>query len=152
MAEFLYSLRVFGISTVEDIERFADLHNDYVVSLTRDAAKLERLGLTQERALGSMFTSDTKPRLIQNWSERPGAIDQSNLARFLVAVMSSETCRKILIDFELAGFVERKRSPYGTVIIWSTGRIENIFGLMLRNLRQAVEVLNTADSQKMSSN
>lgn len=44
MAEFLYSMKVFGISTAEDIERFADLHNDYVVSLTRDPAKLQRPG------------------------------------------------------------------------------------------------------------
>lgn len=141
MAEFLYSVKVYGITTVEDIERFADLHNDYVVSLTRDPAKLQRLGLTQDRALGSMFTADTKPRLIQNWSERTGAIDQSNLARFLVAVMSSETCRKVLIDFEAAGFVQRQRSPYGTVVIWSTGKVEEIFAEMLRDLRLGLQEL-----------
>jgi DNA-binding MarR family transcriptional regulator len=134
-------VKVYGISTVEDIERFADLHNDYVVSLTRDPAKLQRLGLTQDRALGSMFTADTKPRLIQNWSERAGAIDQSNLARFLVAVMSSETCRKVLIDFEAAGFIQRQRSPYGTVVVWSTGRIEEIFAEMLRDLRNGLQEL-----------
>lgn len=112
MAEFLYSMKVFGISTAEDIERFADLHNDYVVSLTRDPAKLQRLGLSQDRALASMFTADTKPRLIQNWAEKSGAIDQSNLARFLVAVMSSETCRKTLIDFETAGFMAQEGSTF----------------------------------------
>lgn len=138
MAEFLYSLKVFNIATVDDIERFADLHNDYVVSLTRDPPKLHRLGLTQERALAAMFTGDTKPRLIQNWSERPGAIDQSNLARFLVAIMSSETCRKTVIDFEAAGFMQRNRSPYGTVVVWSTGRVEEIFGEMLRDLREGL--------------
>lgn len=136
MAEFLYSLRVYGIEAVEDLDRFVGLHNDYVVSLTRDAAKLRRLGLTEERALASMFTADTRPRLLQNWKERPGAIDQSNLARFLVAVMSTETCRKILIDFELAGFIKRERSPYGTVVVWSTGTVERIFGEMLRDLRR----------------
>ncbi|MGR9250342.1 hypothetical protein [Rhizobium leguminosarum] len=141
MAEFLYSMKVFGISTAEDIERFADLHNDYVVSLTRDPAKLQRLGLSQDRALASMFTADTKPRLIQNWAEKSGAIDQSNLARFLVAVMSSETCRKTLIDFATAGFMQRKRSPYGTMVVWSTGMIEEIFGEMLRDLRLSLQQL-----------
>jgi len=133
--------QVFGINTAEDIERFADLHNDYVVSLTRDPAKLQRLGLSQDRALASMFTADTKPRLIQNWAEKSGAIDQSNLARFLVAVMSSETCRKTLIDFETAGFMQRKRSPYGTMVVWSTGMIEEIFGEMLRDLRLSLQQL-----------
>ncbi|MCA2407281.1 hypothetical protein [Rhizobium leguminosarum] len=141
MAEFLYSMKVFGISTAEDIERFANLHNDYVVSLTRDPAKLQRLGLSQDRALASMFTADTKPRLIQNWADKSGAIDQSNLARFLVAVMSSETCRKTLIDFETAGFMQRKRSPYGTMVVWSTGMIEEIFGEMLRDLRLGLQQL-----------
>ncbi|TBY82598.1 hypothetical protein [Rhizobium leguminosarum] len=141
MAEFLYSMKVFGISTAEDIERFANLHNDYVVSLTRDPAKLQRLGLSQDRALASMFTADTKPRLIQNWADKSGAIDQSNLARFLVAVMSSETCRKTLIDLETAGFMQRKRSPYGTMVVWSTGMIEEIFGEMLRDLRLGLQQL-----------
>lgn len=141
MAEFLYSLRVYGIETVADLERFAELHNDYVVSLTRDAAKLRRLGLTHERALASMFTADTRPRLLQNWKDRQGAMDQSNLARFLVAVMSTETCRKVLIDFELAGFLNRERSPYGTVVVWSTGLIEEIFGGMLRDLRGRLQAL-----------
>ncbi|MEP9374707.1 hypothetical protein [Mesorhizobium sp. KR1-2] len=141
MAEFLYSMKVFGITTIEDVERFVDLHNDYIVTLTRDPAKLRRLGLTAERALAAMFTADTKPRLIQNWSERAGAIDQSNLSRFLFSVMSSETCRKTVIDFEAAGFMCRKRSPYGTVVVWSTGKIEEIFGEMLRDLRRSLGAL-----------
>ena len=141
MAEFLYSMKVFGISTSEDVERFVDLHNDYIVSLTRDPAKLKRLGLTQERALAAMFTADTKPRLMQNWSERPGAVDQSNLSRFLFSVMSSETCRKTVIDFEAAGFMCRQRSPYGTVVVWSTGKIEQIFAEMLRDLRHRLRAL-----------
>lgn len=138
MAEFLYSMKVFGIAAIEDVERFADLHNDYIVSLTRDPAKLKRLGLTRERALAAMFTADTKPRLMQNWSERAGAIDQSNLSRFLFSVMSTETCRKTVIDFEAAGFMHRQRSPYGTVVVWSSGKIEEIFGGMLRDLRHSL--------------
>ncbi|CDZ56637.1 hypothetical protein [Neorhizobium galegae] len=144
MAEFLYSMKVYGVRTAEDIGRFADLHNDYVVSLTKDPSKLQRLGLSMDRALASMFTADIKPRLLQNWSEREGAIDQSNLARFLVAVMSAETCRKVLIDFEAAGFVIRNRSPYGTVVICSTGAIEEIFGEMLRDLRSELQTIEFA--------
>ncbi|WP_181708491.1 hypothetical protein [Chthonobacter rhizosphaerae] len=144
MAEFLFSMKAYGIVSVEDLERFAEIHNDYIVSLTRDRAKLARLGLTEERALAAMFTADTKPRLLQNWADRPGAIDQSNLARFLVTIMSTETCRKVVIDLELGGFVARQRSAYGTILVWSKGRIEDLFGQMLRDLRRDVEGLSNS--------
>jgi hypothetical protein len=138
MAEFLYSFRAYGIQTADDIERFADLHNGYVDSLTRDPNKLRRLGLTQERALAGIFTADTKPRLVQNWKEVPGTIDQSNLARFLLAIMSTETCRKTVIDFEKAGFLTRSRSAYGTMLVRSTGVVEDLFSQMLHQLRQSL--------------
>ena len=53
----------------------------------------------RERALESMFTADTMPRLLQHWRESAGAIDQSNLARLLMGVMSTETCRKVVLAF-----------------------------------------------------
>ena len=135
MAEFYFSLKAFGIVDAEDLDRFADLHNAYIASLTQDKAKLARLGLTEDRALAAIFTSDTRPRLVQNWREHKGAIDQSNLARFLVAVMSTETCRKAVIDCEAAGFMARDRTPYGTILVSSTGVIESVFGQCLRDLR-----------------
>lgn len=134
MAEFLYSLRAYGIETEADVERLADLHNAYVDGLTRDPGKLRRLGLTMDRALSAIFTADTKPRLLQNWRDAPGSIDQSNLARFLVAVMSTETCRKTVIDFEKAGFLNRSRSAYGTMLVRSTGIVEDRFSQMLTDL------------------
>jgi hypothetical protein len=138
LAEFYFSLKAFGIVEAEHLDRFADLHNDYIVALTQDKAKLARLGLTEDRALAAMFTADTRPRLVQNWRERKGAIDQSNLARFLVAVMSTETCRKAVIDCEAAGLLSRERTPYGTILVISSGRIETIFGQCLRELRKRI--------------
>ena len=121
LAEFYYLLDCQGIRSVEQIERLAELHNAYVVSVTKDEAKMRRLGLTSERLLDSMFTSDTLPRLLQNWQDDPGAVDQSNLARFLTVVMSAETCRKVVVAYADAGFLTRARTPYGTFLIKSTG-------------------------------
>jgi hypothetical protein len=138
-AEFFYLLRARGILSEEQVETLAELHNQYIVDLMKDQPKIHRLGLNKERVLDAMFTADTLPRLLQNWRERPGAIDQSNLARFLAVVMSSETCRKIVVAGTSAGFLDRIRTPYGTILVSSKGILEAIFGGCIRDLRLTIE-------------
>jgi hypothetical protein len=117
----------------------AELHNEYIVELSKDPSKVARLGLSRERLLDAMFTADTMPRLLHHWAERPGTLDQSNLARFLAALMSTETCRKVVVACGEAGFVERDRSAYGTVLVRSTGTLEGLFAQCLRGLRRRIE-------------
>jgi hypothetical protein len=138
LAEFYFQLRARGIETETDIRRLAELHNQYVVDIMKDPAKMDRLGVSRERALESMFTADTMPRLLQHWRESIGAIDQSNLARLLMSVMSTETCRKVVVACAESGFLERKRTPYGTVVVFSNGTLEAIFGNCLRDLRTRI--------------
>jgi hypothetical protein len=139
LAEFYFLLRGRNLETEADIRRLAELHNQYVVDIMKDPAKMERLGISGERALESMFTADTMPRLLQHWRESTGAIDQSNLARLLMSVMSTETCRKVVVACAEAGFLERKRTPYGTVVVVSNGALERIFGGCLRDLRLRIQ-------------
>lgn len=135
LAEFFYLLQCQGIRSVDQIETLAELHNSYVVAVSKDARKMLRMGLTSERLLDAMFTSDTMPRLLQNWRDEPGAIDQSNLARFLGAVMSPETCRKTVVACADAGFLARTKTPYGTFLIQSKGSLEALFSETLRAAR-----------------
>jgi hypothetical protein len=139
VAEFLYLLRARGIESEEQIRMLAELHNAYIVDLTKDGAKAARLGLSRDRLLDAIFTADTLPRLVHHWAERPGTLDQSNLARFLAALMSSETCRKVILACGEAGFLVRDRSPYGTILVRSAGTLERLFGQSLRDLRDRVE-------------
>jgi hypothetical protein len=139
LAEFFFLIRAQHIETVSDIQRLAELHNQYVVDLMKDPQKMRRMGLSRERALDAMFTSDTLPRLSQNWQDSKGAIDQSNLARLLMGVMSTETCRKVVVACAEAGFLERKRTPYGTMLVHTTGKLEDIFGQVLRELRARIQ-------------
>jgi hypothetical protein len=138
LAEFYFLLKARSIETEADVQRLAELHNQYVVDIIKDPAKMERLGISRERALESMFTADTMPRLLQHWSEKPGAIDQSNLARLLMSVMSTETCRKVVVACAESGFLERKRTPYGTVLVVSNGTLERTFGSCLRDLHTRI--------------
>jgi hypothetical protein len=138
-AEFLFLVRGQGIETEADIQRLAELHNQYIVDLLKDPPKLGRMGLNKERALEAMFTADTMPRLLQNWRDKPGAIDQSNLARLLMSVMSTETCRKVIVACGDAGFIDRTRTPYGTILVQTKGGLEDIFGSILRELSSRIQ-------------
>jgi len=139
MAEFYYLLAAQGLRTEAQIEALANLHNTYIVELTKDATKMNRLGLKEDRLLAAMFTADTLPRLLQNWREKPGAIDQSNIARLLATVMSAETCRKVVLACVEAGFFVREKTSYGTMLISSTGVLERVFGQCLRDARHRLE-------------
>ncbi len=138
LAEFYYGLKAHRIETGADIEKLADAHNAYIVGLTNDPAKMRRLGLSKDRLLDAMFAADTRPRLVETWRQRPGAIDQSNLARLLTVVMSAETCRRVVVACAEAGFVERKDTVYGTKLIVSTGVLEETLGRCLRESRRRV--------------
>jgi hypothetical protein len=142
LAEFYYVLKARGIQSESQIGLLADVHNGYIADLTKDPAKMARLGLNKERLLNAMFTSDTLPRLLQNWRERPGAFDQSNLARLLAVVMSAETCRKVAVACADAGLLVRERTSYGTMIIVSNGALENILGGCLREARRRIAGLS----------
>lgn len=135
LAEFYYSLAAREIAQIEQIELLTDLHNEYIIGLEKDKDKMERLGLGNDRLLDAMFTGDTLPRLLQNWRDKPGAIDQSNLARFLATVMSTETCRKVVVACSQAGFLARERTPYGTMLISSGGVLERTLSECIRNAR-----------------
>jgi hypothetical protein len=139
VAEFLYLLRARGVESEEQIRMLAELHNQYIVDLTKDPAKAGRLGLTRDRLLDAIFTVDTLPRLVHHWTERPGTLDQSNLARFLAALMSAETCRKVIVACGEAGFLVRDRSAHGTILVRSVGTLERLFAQTLRDLRRRIE-------------
>ena len=122
----------------EDIVRLAEAHNDYIGELLKSKARMEAMGLREDRLLQAIFTSDTLPRLRQTWRDEPGTIDQSNLARLLVLTMSTEQTRKIVLACEAAGFLNRRKTPFGTMVVSSTGIMERIFGSHVRDLRAEI--------------
>jgi hypothetical protein len=136
MSEFYYLLQALAIKSAEQIQNLTNIHNDDIIKLTKDQTRMARMGLSSDRLLNAIFTADTLPRLVESWRERPGAIDQSNLARFLAATMSTETCRKVVVACQAADFLTRERTHYGTVMISSLGVLEDIFGQCVRDARK----------------
>ena len=138
IAEFFYLIRAHGIETAEQLQRLAELHNHYISQLIDDKERATRFGLSSDRLLDAIFTGDTMPRLVQQWAERPGALDQSNLSRFVVTLMSAESCRKIVVACEQAGFLQRERTRAGATVVMSSGVMEGIFARAVRGLRLAI--------------
>lgn len=137
LAEFLFALQGYGIDDVPKLEHLASLHNDHLLQIRDDPERRRRFGLTVDRLESALFTGDVLRKLVANFAEAGGAIDQSDLSRFLVTVMSTETCRKLILACEKAGFLERSRSPYGAILVRSNGALEEIYGSTLRETRHA---------------
>ena len=114
--------------------RLAEAHNEYIGQLTRNKRQMDVMGLREDRLLQAIFTADTLPRLAQTWREQPGA-----LARLLVLTMSTEQTRKVVLACEAAGFLDRRKTAFGTMVVRSTGALERIFGSHSRDLRHRIE-------------
>jgi hypothetical protein len=139
LAEFYFLLSGFGIKSVSEFDQLIERHNDYIESLLGDTDKMHRMGLSKERLLSAIFDGETRPRLLKIWSDDPGALDQSTLARFLVGVMSDETARKTIVACGKAGLLDRQNSVFRIVLVKSTGALEQTYGQCLRELRLAIQ-------------
>jgi len=142
LAEFYYLLAGFGIRSTEHFNQLIERHNSYISELLDDKAKMERMGLSQERLLNSIFDGETRPRVLKIWSDEPGVVDQTSLGRLLVAVMSDETTRKTIVACAKAGFLTRQNSVYRVTLVKSTGILERIYGECLRRVRRRIEQLS----------
>ena len=140
-AEFYFVMGVMNFDAPEDIDILADLHNQRIERLIENAEAMRRRHLRKERLLTALFTEDTRPRLRELWRESPGALDQSNLARFLQPQMSAESPRKLVVVCERAGFLSRRDSVFGSVVVTSTGKMEEAFGACIREMRLAISAL-----------
>lgn len=97
-----------------------------------------RVPLKPERIERAVFSPEVLSRLLQNWRDHAGAIDQSNLARFLVLEMSTETCRKTVVALSQANCLNRVPTPYGTTLVISNGWLEEVFGNSIKHLQECI--------------
>ena len=134
-AEFFYAIRTYGVDSAEKLKRLAMLHNEHLAQIDEDKDRMVRYGLNTERIRTATFAEEQLSKLMANFSGPAPGIDQSDLARLLVTVMSSETCRKLVVAADKAGFVKRVRSPYGAVLVVSLGIMERVYGDIIREAR-----------------
>jgi hypothetical protein len=137
-AEFYFMLRARAVRTASDLAQLAEAHNGDLGRRIEILRLGHPSGSKERRLIEAIFTGDVRPRLLATWREQPGAIDQSNLGRFLAPSMSSETARKLALACERAGFLARRRTPLGTMAVHSLGVMEDVYGDCLDRLRAAL--------------
>ncbi len=140
-AEFYFTIAALGFKDADDIAILAEMHNQRIDDLLRNADAMRHRKLRKDRLLEAIFTADTRPRLEQIWRTQPGALDQSNLARFLIPQMSKETSRTLCVAAQAAGFLTRTETVFGAIVVTSTGVMEEVFGQCLREMRLAISSL-----------
>jgi hypothetical protein len=140
-AEFFYTIDAMNLKAIDDISILADLHNRRIEKIVDDPDTLRDRKLNRDRVLSAIFTSDTRPRLEEIWHESPGSLDQSNLARFLMPQMSSETSRKLILACQDAGFLSRRKTAYGSIVVKSSGIMERVFQTCIREMRLSIAAL-----------
>jgi hypothetical protein len=140
-AEFYFAIAAMGLCDRDDITILAEMHNQRITDLLKNPSAMRERKLTKERLLGAIFTADTRPRLEMFWRESPGALDQSNLARFLLPQMSSETTRGLVVASSAAGFLTRRETAVSATVVVSTGVMEEVFSRCIREMRHAIAKL-----------
>ena len=139
IAEFYYFLKVFGFDSAEKLRIFALSHNRNIEDLLENGEDRDKLGVQKTRLQDALIDTEEKlERLEVNCGAGPIKMSQSDLARFLVEHMSSETCRagvKVLGD---AGYLRLSKSPFGAILIRSSGALEEVFAGYIRSFRRVL--------------
>ena len=140
IAEFFWLLRVFGIDAPEKLREFGETHNRNILELLDNCEDQIRLGIHAPRLREALFDSAEKlNRLEANCSNGTAQFSQSDLARFLVEYMSMERCRSTVKILSDAGFLIASKSPFGAILISSSGRLEDAYADHIRSFRRALD-------------
>jgi len=139
IAEFFYLLKVFGIDSPAKLRKFAESHTRNIEELLGDKAQMAKLGVLPQRLRGARFeTVEKLDRLVANCGNGAIHLSQSDLARFLVEYMSFESCRTSVKILSRVGYFKLSKSPFGAILVTSTGMLEDIYGAYIRSFRQGI--------------
>lgn len=139
IAEFFYAIRAMDIASSNAIEAFIDNHNKQIQKRL-DTEFAGKVGGLADRLRGGKFGPGAI-RMIRLTLAQAGRLElsQSDIARFLVEVMSDETCRRVLSGLCEAGLLERRTEEINkAVMIWSDGTLEGAFGRHLSEIRSII--------------
>ena len=143
IAEFYYLLKVFGIDGPLELRSFGETHSEKIEELRRDTEEQERLGIFPQRLEDSLFDTEEKlDRLVAHSVEGSIRMSQSDIARFLIEYMSPETCRNGIKTLANAGYLNLSKSPFGSILVLSTGTLEQAFAKHIRLLRLNIKNAN----------
>ena len=140
IAEFFYALKAMDISSSDKVIAFIENHNQHIDRLCNTEFR-GKVGGRADRLRQSKF-GPAAIRMIQLSLKDRGrlVLSQSDIARFLVEVMSDESCRRVISGLCEAGLLVREEERANkAILVWSErGVLEAAFGRHLAELRLIV--------------
>jgi hypothetical protein len=137
IAEFFYALKAMDISSPDKVIAFIEKHNQHI-DRRCNTEFTGKVGGLADRLRQSKF-GPAAIRMIQLSLKDRGrlVLSQSDIARFLVEVMSDESCRRVISGLCEAGLLVRQEEKANkAILVWSErGVLEAAFGRHLAELR-----------------
>jgi hypothetical protein len=141
VAEFFYALRATKLETPETITKLVELHNaDLDDRLDREAYKHGGLAARLEKG---KFKHGPAAAIIDNLGTNRGVVlNLSDITRFLIEAMSAETTKQAVQALCKAKLLECGDGKANrSAEVWSTGRLEGIYGQYLAEVRAAARAI-----------
>jgi hypothetical protein len=145
VAEFFYLVQKFGLSDRRKIRLYLLRHNQDLKELIADKEKRELLGLSRSRLEDGLFSEQGIEKVVQQISDGHLRLDQSDLGRLLVTLISPETTRKAVVALAKGGLLTRVR--IGQVLVVSNGVLESYFEKHLSAIVSDLKVALSAKSE-----
>ena len=142
VVEYLFILSNFDLTDQAVFVNYLQLHNNHIQGLLDCRDKQQRMGLTVDRLDKGVFSERALMKTAANFATSDGAVDQSDLARLMITLVSPETCRRSIEVLEVSGFLTRTISPFGSMLVKSKGTAEAEFELMLSNMEREIQSLS----------
>ncbi len=140
IAKFYYLLKLCKIDGPKKLRDFAICHNQKIEALLKNTRKRTKQGLHPDRLCSALFDTEQKLDVLAATSGTNRIkLSQSSIAKFLVEHMSSETSRAAIKILCGAGYLSQAKSPFGAILVHSTGRIEEHFEFYVRSLEKALK-------------
>lgn len=143
IAQFYFLLKTFGVTSHDALSQFIDSHNQRIAELIADRRRCRYLGLTPQRLEKALYGADAREKLLLQCGHGAAfrvRLDQSDLARFMVEIMSPETCRVAVLALIAAGYFTLEPGLYRAKRLVSSGGLEAMFGAHLTYLRDVLDI------------
>ena len=125
IAEFYYCVQEYNLGDRQNIIFFLKSHNEGMQEYISNKENCDLIGFSKSGAEEAIFSEVQIEKVVQNISGNTLRLDQSDVGRILLPMISPETTRKALVTLDKGGLITRIK--IGQVLIVSTGTLEKYF-------------------------
>ena len=139
IAEFLFLIRENDIRGDRQLKKMVEVHNHQIDALLDHPDKMIRFGKKRKSIENARFSEMGALKLCENFARRPPCFDQSDLSRFLINLMSPESCNRAVRTLVHVNLLERFETPYKSKVVHSPGTLETLYATYLDDISAFIQ-------------